>query len=204
MLSAAHPTVMRWHARIGPPLSGHLGRLLTPRDYARANETLAAGIPVGVDNRAFVDWQPTEFVRMLEAIAGLPVAWCASPDVVGDAAATDERWIEWASRIREYGLPVAYVAQDGWRQTPADADAVFIGGSDTFKDGPAGELVVRDALERGLWVHGGRVNTPRRAAYMASLGATSFDGTQFSRWSATHLHNGLRLAAAPPPMRFAV
>jgi hypothetical protein len=170
MLSCAHPTIRRWHQQIGPPLNRHLGRLLTPKDYARAAETLQLGVPVAADNRAFAGFDAAGFDRMLTALQGLPVVWAAAPDVVGDAAATDRQYAQWAPRIHQAGLPVAYVAQDGYDR-------------------------------RGLPVHVGRVNTPGRMAYIHTLGATSFDGTQWARWSATHLHNGLRAAAAPPQLR---
>jgi hypothetical protein len=201
MLQKAHPTLLMLHKRIGAPLNTHLGRLCSPTSYARAHETIAAGLPVAADNEAFSGFDPIRFTRMLHALADLPIQWCVSPDIVANATATTELWTKWAPIIQAHGLPPAYAAQDGWTHTPHDAAAVFIGGTDTFKLGPTGEAAILDAHQRGLPVHVGRVNTANRLRYLATLGATSFDGTKYSWFTDIDLHDGLRMASAPAAMR---
>lgn len=58
--------------------------------------------------------------------------FAVAPDVVGDAAATAERSRPWLARIRELGIPAAFVAQNGIEHmaVPWDAfDVLFLGGS---------------------------------------------------------------------------
>jgi hypothetical protein len=201
LMTAAHPTVMEWR-------HPHLGRLAVPVDCEHMAETAAAGVPWAGDNGAFGGFDASAFERMLGKVAG--VARClfvAAPDVVeqteggpvGDAAATLERFDEWEPRIRDAGLPVALVAQDGL--APADVpwrrvDALFVGGSDAFKLGPGAEAVVVEARRRGRWAHMGRVNSARRVRYAAAIGCQSFDGSQFSVFRSTWLPRGLRWAEA--------
>lgn len=198
-MSAAAPTVERFHGEVGPILRPHLGRLLTPRDCGGAAATLALGVPVAADNRAYAGWDAREFVRMLDVVAGLPLLWTAVPDVVGDAEATDALWERWAPEVLGRGLRAAYVGQNGYQRIPGQASALFVGGDNTFKLGPEGGRAVRDARERGLPVHVGRVNSVRRIGIVKTLGADTFDGTKYARWSETHLRNGLIAAAAAQP-----
>lgn len=199
MLSKAHPSIAVLHADAGV-LARHLGRLLTPRDYARAEETLEL-MPVAADNRAFAGWHEQEFERMLDAVAGLALTFVVAPDVVGSHERTLDLWHAWAPRIRDRGLVPAFVLQDGWTETPEDAGAAFLGGGDEFKLGPVGAAACQDAIARGLWLHVGRVNSAQRTAIAGSLGASSFDGTGYSRFSRAYLRTGLQLAAAPAPTR---
>lgn len=198
LLSAAAPTLARWHAEVGDVLRPHLGRLLTPRDFSGAADTLALGIPVAADNRAFSGWDERQFLRMLDDITGIDVLWVAAPDVVSDAAATDDMWERWAPELLGRGLRPAYVAQNGMRAIPPNAAAVFIGGDDAFKLGPEGQAAVDAARARALPVHVGRVNSSRRVGLVRRMGADSFDGTKWAKWSKTHLRNGLIAAAAAP------
>jgi len=71
-------------------------------------------------------------------------------------------------------------AQDGledlavpWR----DMDAMFIGGTTSWKLGPAAAGLAAQARRRGLWVHLGRVNSLRRMRYAQAIGCHSVDGT---------------------------
>ena len=87
---------------------------------------------------------------------------------------------EQSDTIRELGFPVALVAQDGLSdldQIPFAIDALFIGGSDAYKLGPAVARLVTQAKAAGLWVHMGRVNSLKRLRYAASIGCDSADGT---------------------------
>ena len=58
-----------------------------------------------------------------------------------------------------------------------DFDALFIGGSTSWKLGPGAAAVAYDAKLRGKWVHMGRVNSLRRMRYAESIGCDSADGT---------------------------
>lgn len=101
------------------------------------------------------------------------------PDVVGDHEATMLRFRKWHEYVRELRYPVAFVAQDGAteKNVPwSDMDVLFIGGTDSFKQGFDSGLLARAARERGKWVHVGRVNSFKRLAYWAEL-ADSADGT---------------------------
>jgi hypothetical protein len=63
--------------------------------------------------------------------------------------------------------------------TPADVvDKVGkIGGTTSWKLGPAAAALAAQARRRGLWVHMGRVNSLRRLRYAAAIGCQSVDGT---------------------------
>jgi hypothetical protein len=182
----------------------NLGRLVQPRHYSSIEKTAHEGIPWAADNDAFNQFDPVAFTRMLDRLAGLPgCLFVAAPDVVGDAQATAERFVEWEPQIHERGLPVALVAQNGQQQPPWDRiDALFVGGDNEFKLGPDGERWAREAQARGKWVHMGRVNTDGRMAYAATLGADSVDGSKWARWKNVYLRDGLKSVAAPPQLRF--
>lgn len=101
------------------------------------------------------------------------------PDVVGDAAATRERWGEYRQLVQQLGYPVAFVAQDGleyltvpWEQL----DCFFIGGTTAWKLSEAAFGLAREARERGKWVHVGRINGNGRYRAWAPF-ADSCDGT---------------------------
>lgn len=172
-----------------------LGRLLGPRLCDRAPQT-AELYPWAADNDAYSDWNEPRFRRMLDTISGLPnCLFVTAPDIVGDHYLTLRRFRFWEVEIHGHGLPVAFVAQNGvsvdtvpWN----DCQAVFIGGDDTFKLGPDARAIAKATKTRGHWLHIGRVNSLRRMRYAHALGADSIDGTCFSRWSHTHLPNGVR------------
>lgn len=101
------------------------------------------------------------------------------PDVIGNAAATVNRYKELASSMREFGLPLGFAAQDGQENIPLpnDYNALFIGGSTKWKLGPGARRLMLEAQSKGKWVHMGRVNSRGRIAYCRSLGIDSVDGT---------------------------
>ena len=201
LVSKAHGTLVRVRDGQDPAVQDRLGRLLHPLDTSRVQDSLDAGLPLAADNRAFVGFEADRFRAMLDKVAGLPLLFATAPDVVGDAAATDALWEEWAPVVLAAGLTPAYVAQDGYRGLPPEAGALFVGGSTEFKLGPDGERAVRDAKRRGLWVHVGRVNTMRRLSYCKVIGADSVDGTQWSRFTSIYLAGGLAACGAGAQMR---
>jgi hypothetical protein len=116
--------------------------------------------------------------------------FAAAPDVLGDAGATLKRsqhMLEW---IRYAGFRAALVAQDGLECLPVpfdDFDALFLGGSTSWKLGPAARGLAAAARRRGKWVHMGRVNSLRRLRYAARIGCHSADGTYLAFGPDTNL-----------------
>lgn len=107
--------------------------------------------------------------------------WATAPDVVADAEATLRRSLPMLRLIRYYTpFKAALVAQDGLEHLdiPWDEfDALFIGGSTTWKLGPAARALTAEANRRRKWVHMGRVNSLKRLRYADAIGCDSCDGT---------------------------
>jgi hypothetical protein len=179
LVHTAHPQAVE-HAGPG------FGRLLSPRQFSRAADTAAAGIPWAADNDCFQRLDAEAYRAMLNAIYGLPgCRFVVAPDVVGDWQATRQLWDEWQPELSAAWLPMAYVAQDGqpsehvpWRSI----DALFIGGTTAYKLSAEAEQLGREAKRRGLWLHMGRVNSRKRFDYARATGCDSVDGTSYSRW----------------------
>lgn len=163
---------------------GLLGQMIQPN----AGNRLLDGVEWAVDNGVVrlvdgfpasdPDWRPERWLALLERHRGAPgCVFAAVPDVVCDAAGTDQRWAEWAPTVQALGYRPAYVLQNGCDTIPADAGAVFIGGDTRWKLGPAASRLVRLAKARGLWAHMGRVNSLRRLRLAADMGCDSVDGT---------------------------
>lgn len=109
-------------------------------------------------------------------------AFAVAPDVVGDAAGTLERSTPWLSKIRDLGLPVAFVAQDGSEAEGmipwGSFDVLFLGGSTEWKlDPELAGAVTAEANRRGVPVHMGRVNSKKRLNLAQAWGCKSADGT---------------------------
>jgi len=239
----------------------NLGRLITPRELSRLEETIADGWPLGVDNDCFNAYRPDAIARLFAKLVPLPselarlhkacpalwemptehvaadgtvlerswlppppdelppippnLLWVAVPDVVrcacgaeehcpkddqgarcgprGDAQATLERFALWHTWVSH--LPLAFVLQDGSEQPdmiPWDSiTAVFLGGSDQFKLGPEAARLVREARERGLYAHMGRVNSEKRIQYAKSIGCHRRGGDRRTVWRRANLQRGL-------------
>lgn len=174
----------------------NLGRLLSPREYSRAGDS-SSHMPVAADNDCFQGLNRDLFVKMLDAITDVPLAFISVPDVVGDAKATARRFIRWRDRVAQAG-PVALCAQDGLKKPPWDElDALFIGGTSIWKLSDDAHRLVREARDRGKWTHMGRVNTARRMKVANSWGIDSIDGTSVSMYRRIHLPKRLRQAGEP-------
>jgi hypothetical protein len=125
------------------------------------------------------------YLAYLDSCAATPEAarciFATAPDVVGDHVATVRRSLPYLQAIRDRGLPVAFVAQDGMEHDTRVRwdlfDVLFIGGSTEWKLGPAVRQLVAEAKRRGKWVHMGRVNSRKRLRYAESIGCDSADGT---------------------------
>ncbi len=142
------------------------------------------------DNDAFSAWDQERFWKMLRAISLADRSrflWVVCPDVVADAQATVNRWVEWWPQLDALGIPAAFVGQDGLEGIPdqipwEDMAAFFVGGSTEWKLSVAAERLVREAKSREKWVHVGRCQTMKRIQHAVEIGADSIDGGSFSRW----------------------
>ncbi len=155
------------------PKSGYRpGRIRRYRHFALDNGCYAQG--AAFDLEAWLAW-----IARFDAFRS-KCLFAVAPDVVGDAAATIHRSLPVLPRIRDVGLPVAFVAQDGQEHlsVPWDGiDCLFIGGTTAWKlSEPAYELVT-EARRRGKWTHQGRVNGWRRFRACLVSGFDSCDGT---------------------------
>lgn len=160
--------------------AGHLGQIVSPA----AGNRVIPGVQWCGDNNAFGDGYPGDrpYLRWMSARRHLS-PWCSfivAPDVVCDAPATLARSAPMLPRIRRLGFPAALVAQNGLEDLTvpwASFDALFIGGDDAWKLGPAARRLTAEAKRRGKWVHMGRVNSRQRLQYAAAIGCDSADGT---------------------------
>lgn len=158
--------------------AGDLDCIVTPRQGNRIPE----GAWFCADNGVFGKGYPGE-PAWWAWLSQLPTERCrfaVAPDVVGDAAATLEASGPWLSRIRELGMPAAFVAQNGAEDVgiPWDeVDVLFVGGDTEWKLGPHAREIVAQAKDLGKWAHMGRVNSARRLRYAAGIGCDSADGT---------------------------
>lgn len=200
LVHTAHPQALE-HRGDG------FGRLLSPRQYSRARDTATAGIPWAADNDCFVRLDAAAYRAMLRRITGLPgCLFVTLPDVVGDWRATRELFEVWWPG-RAPGLPYAYVAQDG---QPASLvpwegiECLFVGGTTEYKLSADAERLAREAKQRGLWVHMGRVNSRRRFDYARAIGCDSVDGTSYSRWRTRWLPAALTWHREPVQGRLAL
>lgn len=160
--------------------AGLIGCIATPKS---GNDRVPPNAYWCADNGCFAKGYPGDdaWWAWLEQHAGKErCLFAVAPDVVGDAAATLARSLEWLPRIRSLGVPAAYVAQDGWEDVPPpwdEFDVLFIGGSTEFKLGPVARGAVGEAKARGKRIHMGRVNSERRIRYAAAIGCDTADGT---------------------------
>lgn len=140
----------------------------------------------GIDNGCFKRFDESAFMALLEREkhARNLCRFVCCPDVVGSAIRTLEIFDIYRPKLA--GWPVALVAQDGLESLsiPWHAlDAIFIGGSTQWKDGPQAAAIVRAGKILGKWVHVGRINTPGRFEKFEQLGADSMDGSGLARFS---------------------
>lgn len=202
LVTTSHPSLGD-HADETGRVHPNLGRLIQPRHYPRIADTSLAGIPWAADNDCFQGLDPVAYTKMLDRISGLEgCRFVTVPDVVGDARETARLFDVWAPAVERRGLPVALVAQDGLEEMSSwlsfqmhRLDALFIGGSTEWKEGPYAAALAKQAARAGKWVHWGRVNTRRRFDLIVATGAaSSFDGSKFARFRKTYLDGGLEWA----------
>jgi len=166
-------------------LPNHFGSLIQPRSYTH-KAAIVEGCWRAADNDAYNKFNAERFQTMLKVHRPYlsRCLFVVAPDSVGDHEATLAFWHNWKRTISYAGYPAAFVAQDGCtiKDVPwSEADALFIGGHDQFKDSDA-MPIIREAKRRGLWVHVGRVNdSPRRLRYCLELSVDSIDGTAYAQ-----------------------
>lgn len=153
-------------------------QLRTPlTNYARA-----PGIPYGLDNGCFKEFDRQDWERLLsQAEEDAPVFACL-PDIVCDAQRTCELFTYFKAFTN--GIPRALVLQNGIEHATIpwdDLAAVFIGGDDAFKIDPVTFRAAKAAKMLGKWVHVGRVNTAKRVRDWVGI-ADSIDGSGISRY----------------------
>ncbi|HEU4986836.1 MAG TPA: hypothetical protein VFT89_07205 [Rhizobiaceae bacterium] len=166
-----------------------VGQLLTPLTRYRLRDPSK---PWAIDNGGYTGLDIPAFMALLdrEADNRERCLFVTVPDIVGSARRTLEVFERWRPRLD--GWKVALACQDGQEHLPIpwdDIDAVFIGGSTTWKCSPSAEQIVRAAKVLEKWVHVGRVNAPTRFKYFEELGADSCDGTGIARY--THMREAI-------------
>lgn len=169
----------------------NIGRLLQPRDFSRLRDTLDAGYKVGIDNDGYQGVDFPRFDRMLanirRAIAGEATVYCERPppanllwvlvpDVPRDAKATREHFDALHESMGD--LPVAYAVQDGAGDhgIPFGApnlSALFLAGSNKYKESREMAEIAAAAKAHGLWLHGAPC---AGHAYSRPLDATASTG----------------------------
>ena len=149
--------------------------MVTPNSGNR----LEPGVDWALDNGCFnAQWSEHRWRHTIERYADVErCLFAVVPDVVGDAAQTDDMWKRYAPFVKEHGYKAAYVTQNGCTAIPDDADAVFAGGDNQWKLGTDNAELVAEAQRRGLWSHMGRVNGMRRMRFADDHGYDSVDGT---------------------------
>lgn len=175
---------MKFLVPVGGVVEGVHG-ILTSYQHRGIPAGIAAGLPWGGDNCAFTGFDHQRFIEWLEVMNGYrhTCLFVAAPDTVGDAKVTLDAFENWQNIITNYELPVAYVAQDGSEnfEIPAGAEALFVGGTTSWKESEAAISVIKRAQTMGLHVHIGRVNWRKRYRKFRILeGSDQFtcDGTR--------------------------
>lgn len=167
---------------------GLLGMIDTPAqgnvlpdgvDWVADNGCFTGGYP-GDDG--FIEWagKRTALAERCAFVVAPDVARGPNGELAPNAAATLARSAPILPRIRDLGFPAALVAQNGLEDLVVpwdDFDALFIGGDDAWKLGPAARGLVREAKAHGKHVHMGRVNSLKRLRYAQAIGCDSVDGT---------------------------
>jgi hypothetical protein len=173
---------------------GHIERAVFGRVLTHA-ERISALASLGLDSSSMGLLPPAPLPPWHENLLFVTV-----PDVPFDAAATARRFAEWAPLLSH--LPLALCVQDGAGDVGIPWSwpglrCLFMAGSDAYKCSTEMAEICREGKRRGLWIHGGRVNSRRRIRYMLSLDCVdSIDGTGFDKFRDTHLGWGLHEASS--------
>lgn len=165
----------------------NFGLLLTPQSGSR--EKLGyANTPWAIDNGCFSQGEKFNLDKYMKYLHHHPkprftCLFATAPDVVGDMAQTLTRSMPVLPLIKTAGYRPCLVLQNGAQESmiPWDEiDAIFIGGTDEWKDSWVIASLVQTAKEKNKWVHMGRVNSERRILYANRIGCDSVDGTSIA------------------------
>lgn len=185
-------------------MAAGVGLMTQPDSYGA--DQVSAWPRWAADNGCFADaWEPKQWARWLATLPQTGCLFAVCPDVVSEHAQTLARFAVYSDTVREAGLPLAFVLQEGATTATvpwSEIDAVFVGGSKPWKySGDVAQLVA-EARDRGLWTHMGRVNGGKRIAYAQWIGCQSVDGTFLKYGPDINVPRLLRmlrrLEAAPP------
>lgn len=188
-VASPHATIMRYWP------DECLSRMFIPQLTDRVGDSVAEGVPLVADNGAFKNFDEALYMKMLAKLEGAPVQWVTAPDVVGDAEQTEVLFDKWEPIIRSFGLPVAFVTQNGLEnlEVPWDRlDCIFLGGDDYHKTSDYAWGLTREAKQRGKHTHMGRVNVIDRFQLARCWGSVdSVDGSKFAIYNEWWLRIGL-------------
>jgi len=136
----------------------------------------------GLDNGCFSRFPQKKWEKLLKDAENQRPIFICLPDIVGDARRTMDLFEVFEKKLN--GLPKALVLQDGIKDIPIPfnkIDAVFVGGTDSFKISPEAINACKAAKMLGKWVHVGRVNTIERVNNWLDI-ADSIDGSGISKY----------------------
>lgn len=164
-------------------LGCEVGQLLTPLTGFRLRNSAR---PWAIDNGAFAGFSEEAFISRLnrQAHDKQNCKFVTAPDVVASARRTLELFARWHARLG--GWPVALAMQDGQEDLPIpwdDIQAIFVGGSTSWKMSQHAVHCIRAAQALGKWVHVGRINDPARFEYFEKLNVDSCDGSGIAQYS---------------------
>jgi hypothetical protein len=194
LVSGATTTLQRY--------AGHecLGRLMTPQN-GNTLQGLHRWATVGADNSMLSGVALDRLLTFWDQLAQAHPAglrFVTAPDdaqkrptgeIVVSWGGTLALWRVFGPKLAILGLPAAIVLQDGATgdTVPWDAvQAVFVGGTTSWKLSRQAHAIMAQARCRGKWVHVGRVNSLRRVTHFEQA-ADSFDGGQFSMFPDTYI-----------------
>ena len=172
-----------WHYWAGK-YPGSVGVLIGP-SY-RKKVPIDPWMPFVLDNDAYTCWRDGKpwdveawraMLRWVRMTGHKPL-WAAVPDVVTNPTATIANWTIYQDEIKSLGWNTAFCVQDGMTpdNVPANADVVFVGGSDRWKFPN-----LRTWTDHFPRVHCARVTSQEMIEACEREGCESIDGTGWFR-----------------------
>lgn len=156
--------------------------LIGPRQTSLAKQ-LTNGRRWAGDNDAFSGFNAERFAKFLRFMEPHrdKCLFIVVPDVWSNAAATLERYAQYAPQLSDW--PLAFAAQDGQDGLPFPDgfSTLFVGGSNAWMEGTAVVTCIKRAQAMGKHIHIGRINWARRYRLFRVLeGSEDFtcDGTR--------------------------
>lgn len=179
-----------------------IGRFVSPSTWNSLRTIIDQRVPWAADNDCFTGLKREKYLTLLKRLSLLPaidrthLMFVTVPDVPCDHAGTLTRFRLWYNVLNWYGLPKAFVIQNGAKDIPwDDMEALFVGGDTAWKLGMEAARLVGEAKQRGKWVHMGRVNSIKRMRYAMSIGCDSVDGTGYSKYNRREIPKAARVFA---------